>query len=114
MILNPLDLPNRRQIVEQVEKMNTNRREHMEVKLKAAFASNEVEVIDESHKHAGHIVHEGGAPHGGETHFRIRIVSSAFAGKSRVERHRAVNALLAEEFAQGLHALALDVRAPGE
>jgi BolA protein len=86
----------------------------MEAKLKTAFASNEVEVIDESHKHAGHIEHDGGAPHGGETHFRVRIVSPAFAGKSRVERHRAVNALFAEEFAHGLHALALEARAPGE
>jgi BolA protein len=89
-------------------------RERMEVKLRDAFASTDVQVIDESHKHAGHIVHEGGAPHGGETHFRVRIVSPAFAGKSRVERHRAVNALLAGDFAAGLHALALDLRAPGE
>lgn len=94
--------------------MTLSLRERMETKLKAALAANEVEVIDESHKHAGHLVHEGGAPHGGETHFRIRIVSPAFAGKSRVERHRAVNALLAEEFAAGMHALALETRAPGE
>ncbi|MBB4197447.1 BolA family transcriptional regulator [Rhodoblastus sphagnicola] len=89
-------------------------RERMESKLRQAFASTEVEVIDDSHKHAGHIVHEGGAPQGGETHFRVRIVSPDFAGKSRVERHRAVNALFADEFAGGLHALALDTRAPGE
>ncbi|MCW2315002.1 transcriptional regulator, BolA protein family [Rhodoblastus acidophilus] len=94
--------------------MTLSLRERMETKLKAAFAANEIEVIDESHKHAGHLVHEGGAPQGGETHFRIRIVSPAFAGKSRVERHRAVNALLAEEFAAGMHALALEARAPGE
>ena len=92
----------------------TSLRERMEVKLRDALASTDVQVIDESHKHAGHIVHEGGAPHGGETHFRIRIVSAAFAGRSRVERHRAVNAVLAGEFAAGLHALALDLRAPGE
>lgn len=92
----------------------TSLRERMEVKLRDALASTDVQVIDESHKHAGHIVHEGGAPHGGETHFRIRIVSPAFAGRSRVERHRAVNALLAGEFAAGLHALALDLRAPDE
>jgi BolA protein len=89
-------------------------RERMETKLREAFASNDVEVIDESHKHAGHLAHDGGAPHGGETHFRIRIVASAFAGQSRVARHRAVNALFADEFAAGLHALALDLRAPGE
>ena len=94
--------------------MTLSLRERMETRLKDAFASNDVQVIDESHKHAGHIVHEGGAPHGGETHFRVRVVSPAFAGKSRVERHRAVNALFAEEFAAGLHALALEARAPGE
>ena len=94
--------------------MTLSLRERMESKLRDAFAVSQVEVIDESHKHAGHIVHEGGAPQGGETHFRVRIVSSDFAGKSRVERHRAVNALFAEEFAAGVHALALDARAPGE
>ncbi len=94
--------------------MTVSLRERMENKLKQAFHSTEVQVIDELHKHAGHIVHEGGAPHGGETHFRVRIVSPDFAGKSRVERHRAVNALFAEEFAAGVHALALETRAPGE
>ena len=94
--------------------MTVSLRERMEKKLKDAFVSTEVQVIDESHKHAGHIVHEGGAPQGGETHFRVRIVSPAFSGKSRVERHRAVNALFAEEFAAGVHALAIDARAPGE
>lgn len=94
--------------------MTLSLRERMENKLKDAFASTEVQVIDELHKHAGHIVHEGGAPQGGETHFRVRIVSPDFSGKSRVERHRAVNALFAEEFAAGVHALTLDARAPGE
>ncbi len=94
--------------------MTTSLRMRMEDKLKAAYAPVSLQVIDESDKHAGHIVHEGGAPHGGETHFRVRIVAPAFAGKSRVERHRAVNALFAEEFSAGLHALALEIRAPGE
>lgn len=94
--------------------MTVSLRERMENKLKQAFAAAEVEVIDESHKHAGHIVHEGGVPQGGETHFRVRIVSPDFVGKSRVERHRAVNALFAEEFSAGVHALALETRAPGE
>ena len=94
--------------------MTISLRERMETRLKEAFATSEVQVIDESHKHAGHIVHAGGAAHGGETHFRVRIVSAAFTGKSRVERHRAVNAVFAHEFSAGLHALALEARAPGE
>ncbi len=67
-------------------------------------------VVDESHQHVGH----GGWREGGETHFRLDIVSAAFQGKSRVERHRMVNDLLAEAFARGLHALAIKARAPGE
>ncbi len=67
-------------------------------------------VEDESHRHAGH----AGWREGGETHFRLDIVSPAFEGKSRVERHRLVNAALAEAFARGLHALAIKARAPGE
>jgi BolA protein len=94
--------------------MTASLRERMETKLNSAYAPEFLQVIDESHKHAGHIVHDGGAPHGGETHFRIRIVAPAFAGKSRVERHREVNALFSEEFGAGLHALSLDVRAPDE
>jgi BolA family transcriptional regulator, general stress-responsive regulator len=67
-------------------------------------------VVDESHQHAGH----AGWREGGETHFRIDIVSEAFAGKSRVERHRMVNEVLADAFQKGLHALAIKARAPGE
>jgi BolA protein len=69
-----------------------------------------VSVEDESHLHAGH----SGWRESGETHFRIDVVSAAFAGKSRVERHRIVNATLADAFARGLHALAIKARAPGE
>ena len=67
-------------------------------------------VEDESALHAGH----AGARPGGETHFRVDVVASAFSEKSRIERHRIVNAALAPAFAQGLHALALRARAPGE
>jgi BolA family transcriptional regulator, general stress-responsive regulator len=71
----------------------------------------ELKVDDESHLHAGH----AGSREGGETHFRIDVVSEAFAGKSRVERHRMVNGLLADAFSRdGLHALAIRARAPGE
>jgi BolA protein len=70
----------------------------------------DLRVDDESEQHAGH----GGWRPGGETHFRINVVSDAFAGKSRVERHRIVNAHLAPAFAQGLHALAISAKAPAE
>jgi len=77
-------------------------------KLTEAFAPQRLEVIDESHQHHGH----GGWREGGETHFRVDIVSDAFAGKSRLERHRMVNAALAEELAERVHALAIAARAP--
>ena len=70
-----------------------------------------LEIIDESHRHAGH---HGAPQSGGETHYRIRIVSKAFEGKTRVARHRAVYELLAAEFADGVHALALTTLAPSE
>jgi BolA protein len=71
----------------------------------------ELRVDDESHLHAGH----AGSREGGETHFRIDVVSEAFAGKSRVARHRMINDLLADAFGRdGLHALAIRARAPGE
>jgi len=69
-----------------------------------------LEVIDESHLHAGHAGHRPG----GETHFRVHIVAEAFRGKSRLERHRVVNGLLTEELAGGVHALAIRAEAPGE
>ncbi|MGO4170890.1 BolA family protein [Bosea sp. TAF32] len=79
-------------------------------KLTEAFAPQELKVIDESHQHQGH----GGWREGGETHFRVNIVSEAFAGKSRLERHRLVNAALAQELADRVHALAIAAKAPGE
>lgn len=67
-------------------------------------------VVDESHLHAGH----SGWREGGETHFRVDVVSAAFEGKSRLERHRIVNTLLSEAFARGLHALAIRAKSPAE
>ena len=67
-------------------------------------------VEDESQQHFGH----AGWREGGETHFRIDVVSRAFEGKSRVERHRLINAALAGAFERGLHALAIQAKAPGE
>ena len=79
-------------------------------KLTKAFAPQNLRVLDESHQHEGHAGHRPG----GETHFRVYIVSAAFQGKSRIERHRMVNAALASELAGGVHALAIHANAPGE
>jgi BolA protein len=90
----------------------------MEAKLKAAFSPERLAVINESHLHAGHHHVESGHhaefDGSGETHFRVRLVSPAFAGMSRIERHRAVNTLLADELNSGVHALAIEPAAPGE
>jgi BolA protein len=79
-------------------------------RLRQALDPIALEVIDESHRHAGH----AGAREGGETHFRVEVVSKAFAGKSRLDRHRLINGLLAEELKDRVHALAIVARAPGE
>ncbi len=79
-------------------------------KLREAFLPESIEVLDESHLHEGHAGHHPG----GETHFRVYIVSDAFKGKSRVERHRMINAALAAELEGSVHALAIHAKAPGE
>ncbi len=79
-------------------------------KLQDAFAPDSVEVIDESDQHQGHAGHRPG----GQTHFRVYIVSKVFAGKSRIDRHRMINQVLAENLAGGVHALAIHADAPGE
>ena len=79
-------------------------------KLREAFSPESLDVTDESHLHEGH----AGQRPGGETHFRVYIVSSVFEGKSRVERHRLINATLSAELAGSVHALAIKAQAPGE
>ena len=79
-------------------------------KLREAFAPGSLDVSDESHLHEGHAGHR----QGGETHFRVYIVSPAFEGKSRIERHRMINAALAAELAGPVHALAIKAQTPGE
>lgn len=79
-------------------------------KLTAVFRPDVLEITDESALHAGH----AGARPGGETHFRVRIVASAFEGVSRVERQRRVYAALAGELKTQVHALALVTLTPGE
>ncbi|TIT63461.1 MAG: BolA family transcriptional regulator [Mesorhizobium sp.] len=90
----------------------------MEDKLNKAFSPDRLVILNESHLHAGHHHVESGH-HAefdgtGETHFRVRIVSPNFAGMSRIDRHRAVNELLADELRAGVHALAIEPAAPGE
>lgn len=85
-------------------------RDTISAKLTAAFSPDFLNVIDESDKHKGH----GGWREGGETHFRVQIAATAFEGMNRVARHRAINEILAEELAGGVHALALEIRAPSE
>jgi BolA protein len=79
-------------------------------KLQHAFAPESVDVVDESDQHAGHAGHRDS----GESHFRIYIVSQAFAGKSRIDRHRMINTVLADDLAGGVHALAIHADAPGD
>ena len=79
-------------------------------KLTQAFQPVHLEVINESQLHAGH----RSSPGTGESHFRVLIVSSLFAGKSRLARHRLVNEALAAELNGKIHALAVVTQAPGE
>lgn len=82
----------------------------MKAKLVAAFAPEQLDVIDETNQHHGH----AGWKESGETHFKVVITAGAFAGKGRVERQRMVYQALAEDLAGPVHALALVVKAPGE
>jgi len=79
-------------------------------KLHQRFAPAEVRVIDDSARHHGH----AGAREGGESHFKVEIVSAAFAGQSRVARQRLVYQALAEELAGPVHALELKTLTPDE
>jgi BolA family transcriptional regulator, general stress-responsive regulator len=85
-------------------------KERITDKLSAALQPEKLEVIDESHQHHGH----SGWREGGETHFRVKVVSARFAGVGRLQRHRLVNDLLAQELKDRVHALAIEPRAPGE
>lgn len=80
--------------------------------LSQALSPQRIEVINESHMHAGHV---GGTPDGsGETHMRVRIISPQFEGVGRLQRHRMINDLLKPVLDEGLHALALEPAAPNE
>jgi BolA protein len=79
-------------------------------RLTDRFAPARLDIVDDSHRHAGH----EGARSGGETHFAVTIVSAAFTGRSRVARQRLVYQTLAVELASGVHALSLTTLAPDE
>ncbi len=82
----------------------------IDARLRTALSPERLAVIDDSAKHRGHAGHD---PRG-ESHFTVEIVSSAFAGKNRVQRHRLINQALAGLLAERVHALAIVARAPGE
>ena len=82
----------------------------IEQRLRAALAPTRLAVINDSGRHRGHAGDDGS----GESHFTVEIESAAFAGLSRVERQRAVNAALADLLRDRIHALAIKARAPGE
>ncbi len=74
----------------------------------------QLELKNDSHKHAGHVEHLGSAGFTGETHYKLTIISDAFTGQSRIDRQRMVMDLLKSEFKSGLHALEIKAKAPGE
>lgn len=81
---------------------------HIKEKLSQAFRPQTLDVVDESHLHAGH----AGSHPDGESHFRVKIVSAAFIGKGRVDTHRMVNEALKEDLRTRVHALAIQASAP--
>lgn len=88
--------------------------ETMAQKLTERFAPTRLDIVDDSARHVGHAGHPGGAGQGGETHFSVTLVSTAFAGMGRVARQRLVYETLADELKGSVHALALTTLAPGE
>ena len=84
--------------------------EQIDQKLRQAFNPASLEVLDESYLHEGH----AGARPGGQSHFRVTMISVAFEGKSRVQRQREVYQVLAEEMKAQIHALAMDLKSSTE
>lgn len=91
-------------------KNRLSRPSRMKQTLEQQLAPLEMELVDDSARHAGH----AGAAPGGETHFRLRMVSASFEGLNRVARQRLVHDALRTEFESGLHALSLDLKTPAE
>jgi BolA protein len=86
------------------------RQQRLQRRLVEALAPSAIDVVDESHRHAGH----AGARPGGETHYHVAIISTRFAGMSRIARHRLVHEIVHDEFENGLHALSLKLLTPDE
>ncbi len=84
--------------------------DNLREKIRTSMEVVDIELIDDSHRHAGH----AGSRAGGNTHFRLRVVSDAFAGLSQIERHRMVYAILSDEMAGQIHALNIVARTPDE
>ncbi len=85
-------------------------KEEIERRLSDALKPDELSVVDESHRHAGH----AGARPEGESHFRVRIIAGAFAGRTRIERQRMVYAALGDLMRSDVHALALTALTPAD
>lgn len=83
-----------------------SRTERIRARIVEAITVDFLDVIDETHMH--------GVPRNGESHMRVIVVSSAFDTLAPLARHRMVNALLADELAAGLHALAIEARTPAQ
>lgn len=88
---------------------NTERLERIRTLLKQRFSPVVLEVADESHRHAGHAGARGGAGH-----FKLTIVSEAFADQPNLKRHRMIYAALGDMMPQDIHALAIEARTPAE
>ncbi len=84
--------------------------ETMRAKLEAAFAPSLLDLVDESEKHRGHAGYQGG----GESHFRLTIISTKFEGQSRLQRQREINEVLREELSGPIHALSVTAKTPDE
>ena len=97
-------------VAERLTSLNMSVADQIRQKLSANFAPEQLVVVDESARHAGH----SGARPGGETHFDVRIVSKSFDGVSRVERQRRVYAILTDEMKSQIHALSLTALTPAE
>lgn len=88
----------------------TGRTERIREKLSEAFKPVELDVVDDSARHAGH----AGSSDEGETHFNVKIVSESFRGLNRVQIQRTIHMVLGTEFETGLHALSLKASVPEE
>eukprot|EP01102_Stenamoeba_stenopodia_P005471 TRINITY_DN1615_c0_g1_i5.p1 TRINITY_DN1615_c0_g1~~TRINITY_DN1615_c0_g1_i5.p1 ORF type:complete len:109 (+),score=18.09 TRINITY_DN1615_c0_g1_i5:168-494(+) len=87
-------------------------RMRLQTKITQALNPVSLNIVDESHKHAGHVAMQG--KHAAESHFNLEIVSQAFEGKSLLARHRMIHDLLADELKTSIHALSLKTKTPTE